>query len=150
MLICSFIEQDCLELLNNLIRHSSSNQVRPPSRKPFWSFSSLDSEIFSWHHSLLRADNQMLLKETMGFDPLISILKIRRGSAFNFTQQKVLFTYLFFMIDFSGLYIKSSFLVCISCIFTEAINCVYLDSKSSWCFKYCWITFDGGPIQRIR
>jgi hypothetical protein len=32
----------------------------------------------------------MLLKETMGFDPLISILKIRRGSAFNFTQQKVL------------------------------------------------------------
>ncbi|RLN30477.1 golgin candidate 6 [Panicum miliaceum] len=31
---------------------------------------------------------QMLLKETMGFDPLIAILKIRRGSAFNFTQQK--------------------------------------------------------------
>ncbi|CAD6341381.1 unnamed protein product [Miscanthus lutarioriparius] len=31
---------------------------------------------------------EMLLKETMGFDPLISILKIRRGSAFNFTQQK--------------------------------------------------------------
>jgi hypothetical protein len=30
----------------------------------------------------------MLLKETIGFDPLISILKIRRGSAFNFTQQK--------------------------------------------------------------
>jgi hypothetical protein len=30
----------------------------------------------------------MLLKETMGFDPLIAILKIRRGSAFNFTQQK--------------------------------------------------------------
>jgi len=30
---------------------------------------------------------------------LIAILKIRRGSAFNFTQQKVLFTYLFFMID---------------------------------------------------
>lgn len=50
------VVQDCLELLNNLIRHSSSNQ--------------------------------MLLKETMGFDPLIAILKIRRGSAFNFTQQK--------------------------------------------------------------
>ncbi|CAN6343168.1 unnamed protein product [Urochloa humidicola] len=50
------VVQDCLELLNNLIRHSSSNQ--------------------------------MLLKETIGFDPLISILKIRRGSAFNFTQQK--------------------------------------------------------------
>ncbi|CAD6267644.1 unnamed protein product [Miscanthus lutarioriparius] len=50
------VVQDCLELLNNLIRHSASNQ--------------------------------MLLKETMGFDPLISILKIRRGSAFNFTQQK--------------------------------------------------------------
>uniref|UniRef100_A0A0E0FCX1 Vesicle tethering protein Uso1/P115-like head domain-containing protein n=1 Tax=Oryza meridionalis TaxID=40149 RepID=A0A0E0FCX1_9ORYZ len=31
---------------------------------------------------------QMLLKETIGFDPLIAILKIRRGSAFNFTQQK--------------------------------------------------------------
>uniref|UniRef100_A0A804RHN1 Golgin candidate 6 n=1 Tax=Zea mays TaxID=4577 RepID=A0A804RHN1_MAIZE len=51
------VVQDCLELLNNLIRHNASNQ--------------------------------MLLKETMGFDPLISILKIRRGSAFNFTQQKV-------------------------------------------------------------
>ncbi|CAD6269950.1 unnamed protein product [Miscanthus lutarioriparius] len=50
------VVQDCLELLNNLIRHNASNQ--------------------------------MLLKETMGFDPLISILKIRRGSAFNFTQQK--------------------------------------------------------------
>ncbi|KAK1627736.1 hypothetical protein QYE76_002051 [Lolium multiflorum] len=50
------VVQDCLELLNNLIRNNASNQ--------------------------------MLLKETMGFDPLISILKIRRGSAFNFTQQK--------------------------------------------------------------
>ncbi|OEL24875.1 Golgin candidate 6 [Dichanthelium oligosanthes] len=50
------VVQDCLELLNNLIRHNASNQ--------------------------------MLLKETMGFDPLMSILKIRRGSAFNFTQQK--------------------------------------------------------------
>ncbi|KAL6842138.1 hypothetical protein ACP4OV_028117 [Aristida adscensionis] len=50
------VVQDCLELLNNLIRHNASNQ--------------------------------MLLKETIGFDPLISILKIRRGSAFNFTQQK--------------------------------------------------------------
>uniref|UniRef100_A0A453K2S9 Golgin candidate 6 n=2 Tax=Aegilops tauschii subsp. strangulata TaxID=200361 RepID=A0A453K2S9_AEGTS len=50
------VQQDCLELLNNLIRNNASNQ--------------------------------MLLKETMGFDPLISILKIRRGSAFNFTQQK--------------------------------------------------------------
>ncbi|AQK40293.1 Golgin candidate 6 [Zea mays] len=36
----------------------------------------------------LTRDAEMLLKETMGFDPLISILKIRRGSAFNFTQQK--------------------------------------------------------------
>lgn len=49
------VVQDCLELLNNLIRHNASNQ--------------------------------MLLKETMGFDPLISIIKIRRGT-FNFTQQK--------------------------------------------------------------
>jgi hypothetical protein len=51
------VVQDCLELLNNLIRQNASNQ--------------------------------MLLKETIGFDPLIAILKIRRGSAFNFTQQKV-------------------------------------------------------------
>uniref|UniRef100_A0A0D9Y007 Golgin candidate 6 n=1 Tax=Leersia perrieri TaxID=77586 RepID=A0A0D9Y007_9ORYZ len=50
------VVQDCLELLNNLIRHNASNQ--------------------------------MLLKETIGFDPLMAILKIRRGSAFNFTQQK--------------------------------------------------------------
>ncbi|KAM0949924.1 hypothetical protein DsansV1_C05g0057981 [Dioscorea sansibarensis] len=36
------------------------------------------------------ASNQMLLKETTGFDPIISILKLRRGSAFNFTQQKTI------------------------------------------------------------
>ncbi|URD83808.1 Uso1 / p115 like vesicle tethering protein, head region [Musa troglodytarum] len=49
---------DCLELLNNLIRNNTSNQ--------------------------------MLLKETIGFDPLVSILKLRRGSAYNFTQQKTI------------------------------------------------------------
>ncbi|URD83809.1 Uso1 / p115 like vesicle tethering protein, head region [Musa troglodytarum] len=52
------VEQDCLELLNNLIRNNTSNQ--------------------------------MLLKETIGFDPLVSILKLRRGSAYNFTQQKTI------------------------------------------------------------
>lgn len=33
------------------------------------------------------ASNQILLRETMGFDPLISILKLR-GSSYSFTQQK--------------------------------------------------------------
>ncbi|KAJ4961965.1 hypothetical protein NE237_021875 [Protea cynaroides] len=49
------VVQDCLELLNNLIRSNASNQI--------------------------------LLRETIGFEPLISILKLR-GSAYNFTQQK--------------------------------------------------------------
>ncbi|XP_022133803.1 golgin candidate 6 isoform X2 [Momordica charantia] len=49
------VVQDCLELLNNLLRKNVSNQV--------------------------------LLRETMGFDPLISILK-SRGSTYSFTQQK--------------------------------------------------------------
>ncbi|XP_051151641.1 golgin candidate 6 [Andrographis paniculata] len=49
------VVQDCLELLNNLLRNSASNQV--------------------------------LLRETIGFDPLISILKLR-GSSYKFTQQK--------------------------------------------------------------
>lgn len=50
------VVQDCLELLNNLLRNNTSNQ--------------------------------MLLKETVGFEPLISILKLRQGSAYSFTQQK--------------------------------------------------------------
>ncbi|XP_072981234.1 golgin candidate 6 isoform X1 [Typha angustifolia] len=50
------VVQDCLELLNNLIRNNASNQI--------------------------------LLRETIGFDPLVSILKLRRGSAYNFTHQK--------------------------------------------------------------
>ncbi|KAB1211701.1 Golgin candidate 6 [Morella rubra] len=49
------VVQDCLELLNNLIRSNASNQI--------------------------------LLRETMGFDPLVSILKLR-GSTYSFTQQK--------------------------------------------------------------
>ncbi|KAK4435387.1 Golgin candidate 6 [Sesamum alatum] len=51
------VVQDCLELLNNLLRNNASNQV--------------------------------LLRETMGFDPLISILKLR-GSTYKFTQQKTI------------------------------------------------------------
>ncbi|KAG8637671.1 hypothetical protein MANES_15G151800v8 [Manihot esculenta] len=51
------VVQDCLELLNNLLRNNSSNQI--------------------------------LLRETMGFDPLISILKLR-GSTYSFTQQKTI------------------------------------------------------------
>ncbi|XVF14021.1 hypothetical protein REPUB_Repub09cG0020400 [Reevesia pubescens] len=51
------VVQDCLELLNNLLRSSASNQV--------------------------------LLRETMGFDPLIAILKLR-GSTYSFTQQKTI------------------------------------------------------------
>ncbi|KAH7841344.1 hypothetical protein Vadar_028611 [Vaccinium darrowii] len=35
------------------------------------------------------ASNQILLRETMGFDPLISILKLR-GSSYSFTQQKTI------------------------------------------------------------
>ncbi|KAJ1422429.1 Vesicle tethering protein [Sesbania bispinosa] len=51
------VVQDCLELLNNLLRNNASNQV--------------------------------LLRETIGLDSLISILKLR-GSAFTFTQQKTI------------------------------------------------------------
>ncbi|XP_034703877.1 golgin candidate 6 [Vitis riparia] len=51
------VVQDCLELLNNLLRNNASNQI--------------------------------LLRETMGFDPLISILKLR-GSTYSFTQQKTI------------------------------------------------------------
>ncbi|GFZ06706.1 golgin Putative 6 [Actinidia rufa] len=51
------VVQDCLQLLNNLIRINVSNQV--------------------------------LLRETIGFDPLISILKLR-GSSHRFTQQKTI------------------------------------------------------------
>ncbi|CAJ1792502.1 unnamed protein product [Sphenostylis stenocarpa] len=47
--------EDCLELLNNLLRSNASNQV--------------------------------LLRETIGLDSLISILKLR-GSGYTFTQQK--------------------------------------------------------------
>ncbi|KAF6139134.1 hypothetical protein GIB67_009977 [Kingdonia uniflora] len=49
------VTKDCLELLNNLLRKSPSNQI--------------------------------LLRETMGFEPIISALKLR-GSAYNFTKQK--------------------------------------------------------------
>uniref|UniRef100_A0A0A0KNZ3 Golgin candidate 6 n=1 Tax=Cucumis sativus TaxID=3659 RepID=A0A0A0KNZ3_CUCSA len=49
------VVQDCLELLNNLLRKNASNQV--------------------------------LLRETMGLDPLISILRSRGGN-YSFTQQK--------------------------------------------------------------
>ncbi|KAJ7970756.1 Golgin candidate 6 [Quillaja saponaria] len=51
------VVQDCLELLNNLLRNNASNQI--------------------------------LLRETIGFDPLISILKLR-GSSYSFTQQKTI------------------------------------------------------------
>ncbi|XP_022025864.1 golgin candidate 6 isoform X2 [Helianthus annuus] len=51
------VVQDCLELLNNLLRNNSSNQV--------------------------------LLRETIGFDSLISILKLR-GTTYSFTQQKTI------------------------------------------------------------
>ncbi|CAI0456971.1 unnamed protein product [Linum tenue] len=49
------VVQDCLELLNNLLRNNTSNQI--------------------------------LLRETMGFDGLISMLRLR-GGAYSFTQQK--------------------------------------------------------------
>ncbi|KAI3881930.1 hypothetical protein MKW92_020722 [Papaver armeniacum] len=49
------VVQDCLELLNNLLRYSASNQI--------------------------------LLRETMGFEHITSILKLR-GSSYSFTQQK--------------------------------------------------------------
>ncbi|XP_057964996.1 golgin candidate 6 [Malania oleifera] len=51
------VVQDCLELLNNLLRNNASNQI--------------------------------LLRETMGFDPLVSILKLR-ASSYSFTQQKTI------------------------------------------------------------
>ncbi|KAL1556859.1 Golgin candidate 6, variant 2 [Salvia divinorum] len=51
------VVQDCLELLNNLLRNNTSNQV--------------------------------LLRETIGFDPLVSILKLR-GTTYKLTQQKTI------------------------------------------------------------
>ncbi|PKI79148.1 hypothetical protein CRG98_000440 [Punica granatum] len=51
------VVQDCLELLNNLLCNSASNQI--------------------------------LLRETIGFDPLVSILKLR-ASTYSFTQQKTI------------------------------------------------------------
>ncbi|KAL8543594.1 hypothetical protein ACS0TY_004241 [Phlomoides rotata] len=51
------VVQDCLELLNNLLRNNSSNQV--------------------------------LLRETVGFESIISVLKLR-GSTYKFTQQKTI------------------------------------------------------------
>ncbi|KAK4338451.1 hypothetical protein RND71_042938 [Anisodus tanguticus] len=51
------VVQDCLELLNNLLRNSASNQV--------------------------------LLRETMSFDQLLSILKLR-GTTYRFTEQKTI------------------------------------------------------------
>ncbi|KAF8396703.1 hypothetical protein HHK36_018330 [Tetracentron sinense] len=51
------VVQDCLELLNNLVRNNVSNQI--------------------------------LLRETLGFEPLVSILKLR-SSAYSFTQQKTI------------------------------------------------------------
>ncbi|KAG9446082.1 hypothetical protein H6P81_012210 [Aristolochia fimbriata] len=52
------VVQDCLELLNNLLRNNASNQI--------------------------------LLRETVGCESLISILKLRKGSAYSFTQQKTI------------------------------------------------------------
>ncbi|KAG0470454.1 hypothetical protein HPP92_017154 [Vanilla planifolia] len=37
-----------------------------------------------------KTSNQVLLRETIGFEPLIVILKLHRGSAYNFTQQKTI------------------------------------------------------------
>ncbi|XP_057997171.1 golgin candidate 6 isoform X3 [Hevea brasiliensis] len=51
------VVQDCLELLNNLLRDNASNQI--------------------------------LLRETIGFDAVVSILKLR-GSSYSFTQQKTI------------------------------------------------------------
>ncbi|KAK6913056.1 Vesicle tethering protein Uso1/P115-like, head domain [Dillenia turbinata] len=51
------VVQDCLQLLNNLLRGNTSNQI--------------------------------LLRETIGFDAIVSILKLR-GSSYSFTQQKTI------------------------------------------------------------
>ncbi|KAI4311753.1 hypothetical protein MLD38_036626 [Melastoma candidum] len=51
------VVQDCLELLNNILRNNSSNQI--------------------------------LLRETIGFESLITILKLR-ASSYSFTQQKTI------------------------------------------------------------
>ncbi|KAL2935554.1 Golgin candidate 6 [Bienertia sinuspersici] len=51
------VVQDCLQLLNNILRNNTSNQT--------------------------------LLRETVGFDPVISLLKLR-GVSYSFTQQKTI------------------------------------------------------------
>ncbi|KMT10908.1 hypothetical protein BVRB_5g113210 [Beta vulgaris subsp. vulgaris] len=51
------VVQDCLQLLNNILRNNTSNQT--------------------------------LLRETVGFDPVVSLLKLR-GVSYSFTQQKTI------------------------------------------------------------
>lgn len=51
------VVQDCLQLLNNILRNNTSNQT--------------------------------LLRETVGFEPIISLLKLR-GVSYSFTQQKTI------------------------------------------------------------
>lgn len=73
--------QDCLPLLNNLLWTNASNQVCSLCCVIFYAWDSLML-------LMLPSVVQILLRETMGFDPVISILKLR-GSTYSFTQQKV-------------------------------------------------------------
>ncbi|KAK6280503.1 hypothetical protein POUND7_020770 [Theobroma cacao] len=78
------VVQDCLELLNNLLRSSASNQVYS-----MFYFHCCSSLFMRFSLLLNLRAFQVLLRETMGFDPLISILKLR-GSTYSFTQQKTI------------------------------------------------------------
>ncbi|XP_052887052.1 uncharacterized protein LOC128295482 [Gossypium arboreum] len=66
-----------------------------------WIISSFLTDCLKLLDNLLHsnASNQVLLRETVGFDPLISLLKLR-GSAYSFSQQKVKYSIVYSLCGF--------------------------------------------------